>query len=492
MVFSTTIFLFAFLPLFLAVYYLLPFRHRSVWILTASLAFYGWWRLDFMLLMVLTTVWSHVLCRAIETQRMTAPARARRALLLGVILNIGTLAYFKYFNFGVDSISALVTALGGGAVTAWEVVLPIGISFYVFQASSYLIDVWRGDAEPARNYVDVAAYISLFPQLIAGPIVRYGHIAPQLRSRAHSLPEFGAGARRFMIGFSKKVLIADSVAGIADAAFGLPTPHTADAWIGVLAYAVQIFYDFSGYSDMAIGLGRMIGFRFPENFNRPYSSRSISEFWRRWHMSLSSWLRDYLYIPLGGNRRGRRRTYVNLLTVMLIGGLWHGAAWTFVLWGAWHGTWLALERAIAELSPRLPRFTLPAARRAAGPAARRPGIQTLLGTVYTLLVVLSGWVLFRSPDLAVAGRMLESMFGYAAVAGDGARTIGLSAAMAWQLDDLGIVALLVGWLMAFIPPAPRTFGTAAAAARAAVPAAFILGIIKLIAESYSPFLYFQF
>ncbi|MFO7780397.1 MAG: MBOAT family protein, partial [Spirochaetia bacterium] len=348
MVFSTTVFLFLFLPVFLAVYYALPFRYRSAWILTASLAFYGWWRLDFLLLMVATTAWSHLLCRAIERNLPLRRARAKRALTAGILLNIGTLAYFKYFNFGIDSLSSLLVMLGGGEITAWQVILPIGISFYVFQATSYLIDVYRGDAEPAKSYLDVAAYITLFPQLVAGPIVRYGHIAPQLAAREHSIPRFSEGAWRFMIGFAKKVLIADSVASLANAGFGVAAPHAGDAWLGLTAYAVQIFFDFSGYSDMAIGLGLMIGFRFPENFDRPYTSKSITEFWRRWHMSLSRWLRDYLYIPLGGNRRGARRTYANLLTVMVIGGLWHGAAWTFVLWGAWHGLWLAVERLVTR------------------------------------------------------------------------------------------------------------------------------------------------
>ena len=314
MVFSTTVFLFLFLPVFLAVYYALPFRYRSAWILAASLAFYGWWRLDFLLLMVATTAWSHLLCREIERNLPLRRARAKRALTAGILLNIGTLAYFKYFNFGIDSLSSLLVMLGGQEITAWQVILPIGISFYVFQATSYLIDVYRGDAEPAKSYLDVAAYITLFPQLVAGPIVRYGHIAPQLASREHSIPRFSEGAWRFMIGFAKKVLIADSVASLANAGFGVAAPHAGDAWLGLTAYAVQIFFDFSGYSDMAIGLGLMIGFRFPENFDRPYTSRSITEFWRRWHMSLSRWLRDYLYIPLGGNRLGSRRTYANLLT----------------------------------------------------------------------------------------------------------------------------------------------------------------------------------
>lgn len=469
MVFSTTVFLFLFLPVFLGIYYLLPARYRSAWILAASLTFYGWWRLDFLLLMVATTVWSHLLCRRIAVNRETDHRRARRALIAGIVLNIGTLAYFKYFNFGVESLSGLLVALGGTELTAWQVILPIGISFYVFQATSYLVDVYRGDAEPARSYLDVAAYITLFPQLVAGPIVRYGHIAPQLRERSHTLEKFSAGAVRFMIGFAKKVLVADTVASLADASFALAAPHAADAWLGLTAYAVQIFFDFSGYSDMAIGLGLMIGFRFPENFDRPYTSRSITEFWRRWHMSLSQWLRDYLYIPLGGNRRGARRTYANLLTVMVIGGLWHGAAWTFVLWGAWHGLWLIAERL-------------------AGVRAAALGVA---GHLYAMAVVLAGWVLFRSPDLATAGGFAAGLLG---VHGSG-----VSAAMAWQIDGLAVAALLAGAVLVYAGPLLQQ-----AVQRPAVPlravrlrdvtvcVLFIAGVVKLVAESYSPFLYFQF
>jgi len=487
MVFSTTVFLFLFLPVFLAVYYALPFRYRSAWILAASLAFYGWWRLDFLLLMVATTAWSHLLCREIERNLPLRRARAKRALTAGILLNIGTLAYFKYFNFGIDSLSALVVMLGGQEITAWQVILPIGISFYVFQATSYLIDVYRGDAEPAKSYLDVAAYITLFPQLVAGPIVRYGHIAPQLASREHSIPRFSEGAWRFMIGFAKKVLIADSVASLANAGFGVAAPHAGDAWLGLTAYAVQIFFDFSGYSDMAIGLGLMIGFRFPENFDRPYTSRSITEFWRRWHMSLSRWLRDYLYIPLGGNRLGSRRTYANLLTVMVIGGLWHGAAWTFVLWGAWHGVWLAAERLITRR--REGRRQEARAADVRGAASRAAA--AVAGNFYAMTLVLAGWILFRSPDLATAADLAAGLVGV--------HGLGLSNAMAWQVDGLAVAALVLGAVFIYAGPAlersMRRPGIPVLAVRtrdAAVSLLFVAGVVKLVAESYSPFLYFQF
>ncbi|NBF41215.1 MAG: membrane-bound O-acyltransferase family protein, partial [Spirochaetes bacterium] len=473
----------------------------SAWILAASLAFYGWWRLDFLLLMVATTAWSHLLCRSIERNLPLGRARAKRALTAGILLNIGTLAYFKYFNFGIDSLSSLLLMLGGQEITAWQVILPIGISFYVFQATSYLIDVYRGDAEPAKSYLDVAAYITLFPQLVAGPIVRYGHIAPQLAAREHSIPRFSEGAWRFMIGFAKKVLIADSVASLANAGFGVAAPHAGDAWLGLTAYAVQIFFDFSGYSDMAIGLGLMIGFRFPENFDRPYTSRSITEFWRRWHMSLSRWLRDYLYIPLGGNRRGSRRTYANLLTVMVIGGLWHGAAWTFVLWGAWHGLWLAVERLVTrrregrrreEPAPVAATGRAPAPADVGGGATRAAvAVTAVAGNIYAMTLVLAGWILFRSPDLATAGDLAAGLVGV--------HGLGLSNAMAWQVDGLAVAALLLGVVLIYAGPAlersVRRPGTPVLALRtrdAAVSLLFIAGVVKLVAESYSPFLYFQF
>ena len=310
MIFSTTIFLFVFLPLFLAGYYLLPFRFRSAWIVLGSWFFYGWWRVDFLGLMILVTVWTFFVGRWIESRKEGPGAagepkkRAQTAVAVGVVLNIGVLAYFKYFNFGADTVNFFLESIGAAPFAVWQVILPIGISFYLFQATSYLVDVYRGDVPAAKRYIDLAAYISLFPQLIAGPIIRYKDIGSQIVQRDHTWEKFSKGALRFMIGFCKKVLIADTVATIADAIFALPAPSLADSWLGALAYTVQLYYDFSGYSDMAIGLGLMMGFRFIENFNFPYISSSITEFWKRWHISLSSWLKDYLYIPLGETGRG--------------------------------------------------------------------------------------------------------------------------------------------------------------------------------------------
>lgn len=504
MVFSTAIFVFAFLPVFLGVYYLLPFRLRSAWILAASLLFYGWWRLDFLSLIVATTIWTYYLGGK-AASRIDREG-ARRAMIAGTLLNIGTLAYFKYFNFGIESLDALIRGLGGSGLTAWNVVLPVGISFYVFQATSYLIDLYRGDAEPAPSYLDLAAYIALFPQLVAGPIVRYRDVASQFQRRDHTFPLFSEGARRFMIGFAKKVLIADTVSTLVDAAFTIPSPHAIDAWLGTIAYAVQIFFDFSGYSDMAIGLGLMIGFRFRENFDRPYQAWSITEFWKRWHISLSSWLRNYLYIPLGGNRRGRRRTYINLVVVMLLGGLWHGAAWTFVIWGAWHGLWLMVERYIAD---RRERSQIPDST--AG-GILRDKVFGIIGVVYTGVIVLLGWVFFRAPSISIALEVLQGMVGFNGLA--------LSPAMAWSVSRSATIALIVGLVLVYLPRWRRTNGERSIATdsgteplpghpdtkralalvgRVAQPAyhaglslLFIASLLKLSAERFSPFLYFQF
>ena len=473
MIFSTTLFLFLFLPLFLLVYYLLPFRVRSGWILVSSYTFYAWWRVDFLVLFVATTLWSYLLGRLVGRWRESHPRRAKAALTLGIVGNLGTLAYFKYFNFGVESFNALLASVGATPVSTWQVILPIGISFYVFQATSYLVDVYRGDAPPNENFFDVAAYIALFPQLIAGPILRYKDLAHQFRQRDHTFEKFSAGSLRFMVGFCKKVLIADGVAGVADAAFVVTNPTFADAWLGALAYAVQLYFDFSGYSDMAIGLGLMMGFHFTENFNYPYLSRSITEFWTRWHISLSSWLRDYLYIPLGGNRRGRRRTYLNLSMVMLLGGLWHGAAWTFVMWGAWHGGILVLERFLGERD-------------------LWREISPILSIPRTFLLVTLGWVTFRAVDFSNALGM------YAGMAG--ANGWEVSDELSWQLTDLGLVTLILSLAIIVLAPWWNSLGRVSSKVRTQVATTnllvlplFVLGVLRIAADSgFSPYLYFQF
>jgi alginate O-acetyltransferase complex protein AlgI len=467
-VFTSTVFLFLFLPAFLIAYALVPPRRRTLVILAGSYAFYAWWRPDFALVFALSTLLAIAAGRAVARQRGT-PA-GRRAVAWGVAAQLATLAYFKYADFGVASLNALLAGLGVRPLPLLEVVLPIGISFYVFQAISYVVDVARRDAPDDARAVDVAAYIALFPQLIAGPIVRYKTIADRLAAPTIDRVGFALGAERFMLGFVKKVLIADAVAPIADGAFALAAPTAAEAWLGLLAFAVQLLFDFSGYSDMAIGLGRMLGFAFPENFDRPYRARSVTEFWRRWHMSLSSWLRDYLYVPLGGNRRGVRRTYVNLTLVMLLGGLWHGAAWTFVLWGAWHGAWLVVERL-------------------RGVRADRPAWPGALGMLATFAVVLFGWALFRAEGLPAAGALLAGLVG--------AHGVAVTPELAWQLEPRALATLAVGLALAFAPRPGATTARRPRWALATPPVAllvplFVLGVARALADTAAPFLYFRF
>lgn len=470
MVFCSNIFLFLFLPAFLALYYLTPFRWKSPLILVASYAFYAWWRLDFLLLFFAVTLWNYF----IGMQLGKAGARtvkAKRWVSLGVAADLLTLGYFKYADFGVGSLNTLLASIGSEPLPLAEILLPIGISFYIFHAISYIVDVYRGDAEPSRRFSDFAAFIALFPQLVAGPVLRYKDLAAQFAERSHTLDKFTEGAGRFMLGFVKKVFIADSIAPLADNAFALAEPSAADAWIGILAYAAQLYFDFSGYSDMAVGLGLMMGFRFIENFNQPYISRSITEFWRRWHISLSTWLRDYLYIPLGGNRGGTLNTYRNLFLTMLLGGLWHGANWTFVLWGMWHGMWLCLERAF-------------------GPERTTSGF-SILPWLSTLFIVLMGWVAFRAETLPEAFNFYAALF-----SGD----FRFSAVYADSITRLQLYTLALAWMIVVVFGLrsqnkrlwPRTATAIPAAATPALAVLFAISVLKLSTQSYTPFLYFQF
>lgn len=461
MVFSSNIFLFAFLPLFLVCYYLTPWRAKSALILTFSWAFYAWWRPDFLALLVGVTAVSYAFALAIGAS--ADPVQRRRLLSLGVTLNLLALGYFKYANFGIESFNAALGALGFKTVEFSHVLLPIGLSFYIFHAISYLIDIYRREAAPARNFVDFAAFIALFPHLVAGPVLRYHLLAEQFRSRVHSFERFSRGCVVFMVGFCKKVLIADSVAPLVEAAFSASAPTLADAWLGAGAYTIQLFFDFSGYTDMAIGLALMIGFVFPENFNDPYISKSITEFWKRWHMSLSNWLREYLYISLGGNRKGPLRTYINLFLTMLLGGLWHGANWTFVLWGAWHGGILMLERYWEQ---RWGKSRLPA----------------WLRVVKTMLLVIIGWVLFRATNFAGATRMFEGMLGF--------NGFGFSPGVEWQVTPDRLMILLLGGVLVYAMPWLKRQG--GARLRYLLLPLFLWAVATLSAQSFTPFLYFQF
>ncbi len=489
MVFSSPLFIFLFLPIFLGLYYILPGRFRTGWILAGSWAFYGFWRVDFLGLFIAVSFGNWLagvlLARAMQDEGRADRLRARLIVGLAVGLNLAVLGYFKYFNFGVGSLNALLGQLGLGPLKAWSVILPVGISFYVFQAMSYVSDVYRRDAPPSHEFIDLAAYISLFPQLVAGPILRYKDLAGQLRQRNHSLPRFSYGLARFSMGLCRKVLIADTIAPLANAAFGTAKLGALDAWLGILAYAAQLYFDFSGYSDMAIGLGHMMGFSFIENFDAPYRAASIGDFWRRWHISLSSWLRDYLYLPLGGNRKGRGRTYLNLFLVMAIGGLWHGAAWNFVAWGCWHGLLLGAERYFgSKRGSGAPSGSI---------AGSKPGVlATAIGLALTQASVLAGWVLFRTRDLRHALNYFSSL------AGGG---WALSPSSAWRLGSLELWSLALGFVIIALEPRAKRHAQEAEGAETrkllrlswfAWAAAGGVGVLKLLADSYSPFLYFQF
>ena len=395
MVFSSTLFLFYFLPGFLLVYFAVPARFKNAVALGGSLGFYAWGGLHFLGLFLGSVVVNFGLIRYMAA----TPDRWKQRIFLvvSIVLNVAMLFYFKYANFFLDNASALRSYFGGPALTWEKVVLPIGISFFTFEKLTYTIDVYRGVNKPLKSFWDFMLYIMLFPKMIAGPIVRFHEIAGQLtdRSAFDTIDQKLAGAFRFGIGLAKKVLIANVLAEQADAIFAMApaTLSVTMAWVGALAYTFQIYFDFSGYSDMAIGLGRLMGFQFPENFNNPYVSRSITEFWQRWHITLGRWMRDYLYIPLGGNRVAPSRLYLNLWTVFILSGFWHGAAWTFVAWGAFHGLFLVLDRL----------FLLRVYQRLGA-----------LSIVPTFLVTVVGWVLFRAETLAGAGVYLGRLLGLSA------------------------------------------------------------------------------
>jgi alginate O-acetyltransferase complex protein AlgI len=401
--------------------------------------------------------------------RERAARAARLAVAASVCSNLALLGFFKYFNFAAENLGALAQQIGlPGLDAAFRVTLPLGISFYTFQSMSYTIDVYRGRASAIGNFVDFACYVSMFPQLVAGPIIRFSEIADQLASRTHSMAKFARGAAFFCVGMAKKVLLANPCGKIADLAFDAGSLQPLDAWYGVTAYAFQIYFDFSGYSDMAIGLGLMLGFVFPKNFDSPYRSQSITEFWHRWHISLSTWLRDYLYVPLGGNRKGPTRTYVNLLVVMLLGGLWHGAAWTFVIWGGIHGVLLGLER----LRGRLPVY------------AALPGSARVAATFVAVLIT---WVFFRAADLPHAMRYLGDMFG----AGHPQPGAALLAGVIYEPYYLGTF-LLAGTIVWAAPQAWDWTQEISPTKAVAILALLAVSAVALTTQAYNPFIYFIF
>jgi alginate O-acetyltransferase complex protein AlgI len=480
MVFTTYLFVCYFLPLFLVLYYALAgyFRQAgrsnvltclalNAFLVLASTIFYGWWNPWFIFLMLGITVVNYLCGRMIGLAGIS-PRQRFWAAACAIVMSLGTLGFFKYFLFFETNLNEVLAWFGAGTVRVLAITLPIGISFYTFHAISYTIDVYRGTAPPVRSFIDFACYIALFPQLVAGPIIRYNTVADQLVDRSHTWEKFGSGVTLFVLGFAKKVLLANPMGRVADAAFAAGSLSTPDAWFGALAYALQIYCDFSGYSDMAVGLGRMIGFEFLKNFDSPYKAESITDFWRRWHISLSTFLRDYLYIPLGGNRKGPRRTYFNLILVMLFGGLWHGANWTFIAWGAYHGILLACERLQGKRSP-LHHWPRP------------------LRIASTFVLVLISWVLFRSANLHEAMNYLGAMIGQG---GSGSGELLLPALLYTQgtLLVMTIAAVVVAW-----PTQAHEWSREVTWPKAIlVHPLFFASLLVMFSQSFNPFLYFQF
>ena len=471
MIFSSHIFLLYFLPLFLVVYFLVPSKGRNVVLLLASIVFYAWGAPDCILILLASTVANFYLVKAMH--RTDRPAAKRLLCASAILISLGLLAYFKYANFFVDNANALLSALGLGTMTWTKVLLPIGISFFTFQSITYVVDTYRGVNTPMQRLTDYVVYIIMFPQLIAGPIVRYTDIADQITAqRRLRWDECLKGFYRFVIGLSKKVLIADVIGRTVDVALGgdLAAMDTGTAWVTITAYTMQLYFDFSGYSDMAIGLGRIMGFRFPENFDNPYTSASITEFWRRWHITLGAFMRNYLYIPLGGNRHGTARTYFNLWVVFLLSGLWHGASWNFVLWGAYHGFFLVVERILSRHIPlfdtkrRHPLFVLP-----------------------TFVILLVGWAIFRIEDIPSCWTFIQRLFAF-----DFGKPIFNS-----QFYVTLIVALIFAFCKLFFNSQFSIFNSHYSP-KAHIPVWLVACLLfffclgALTATDFSPFIYFRF
>lgn len=473
MVFSSPVFLFAYLPLTLAVYYLMPLRWRNLALFLLSLVFYGWDKPIYIPVMLFSVTVSYLCGFPIGKYRDRDRHRARVWLVVSLVLNLSVLVFFKYTNFIIENLR-LIPPLAGILHPLEWLELPIGISFYTFQIMSYSIDLYRGENETQRSYIAFGTYVALFPQLIAGPIVRYRDVDRQLLSRTHTVDRFASGVRRFAVGFGKKILLGDALAAVyaylstaADFEFTVLS-----GWLMVATYTLHIYFDFSGYSDMAIGLGRMFGFEFPENFRYPYMASSITDFWRRWHITLSTWFREYVYIPLGGNRRGRARQYFNLAVVWLLTGLWHGASWNFVLWGLFYLILLVAEKAFLL---RL---------------LERNRLTRVLGHIGALLLVGIGWMIFDHTDLGEAFRIIGGLFGIG--------TAGFAAAtVSWQA--LRLLPLLAVSVAAATPYPTRLWNrlTGRRPALTVLEPVLLVAVLTLsvacaVRSDYSPFLYFNF
>ena len=474
MVFSSHIFLFYFLPIFLAIYYVLPFNWKGFYlknnfITISSYIFYGWLVPWFVVLMLLSTTWDYV-CGKIITTPGQIQWKRKAALLTAIIGDMGLLVFFKYYMFTVENVNHIMQVFGLGPryFPIMQILLPSGISFYTFVALSYTIDLYRGEAKPARNFQTFSCFIGLFPHLIAGPIIRYQTVADQLDERKHTLSKFSSGAAIFSLGMAKKIILANSAGTIADAVFSAANPGAVNSWWGILAYHFQIYFDFCGYSDMAVGLARMLGIEFMKNFNAPYLSDSITVFWRRWHISLSSFIRDYLYIPLGGNRAGAARTYINLAFTFFLCGLWHGAKMTFVVWGIYQGVFLILERLIGKKTLYY--------------WAPMP-----LRLLFTNIIVLFGWVMFRAPNIHSALTYWSSMVGFIHP------TVSSMVLSSEIFSPRHIVEMALCAVFVFQPVQAHELADKLSPAKLAFCGAMlILAIVTMFTQTYNPFLYFQF
>lgn len=466
MLFSSMTFVFLFLPIVCLIYLLAKKELHNAILLAASILFYAWGEPRYLAIMILTILANYVGAIALDKHK-----KYKKPILLATIaVDLSFLLYFKYFNFFIDNINSIFAM----DITFLEVIMPIGISFYTFQAMSYLIDVYKGDAKVQKDIYKLALYISLFPQLVAGPIVKYRDVDEQIDHRTVTFDKVSYGVKRFIIGLAKKMLLANTLGAVADEIFGLPVAQASPqlAWVGAIFYSLQLFYDFSGYSDMAIGLGSIFGFKFLENFNYPYISKSITEFWRRWHISLSTWFKEYLYIPLGGNRKGNVRTYVNLFLVFLATGFWHGASWNFIFWGLWHGVFIIFEKMTGWHKESKSRII--------------SGAQH----IYTIFVFVIGWVMFRAENMSYATDYIKNMFGLVkehTAVND----------VSYYLDNAEMLALIAGTLCAmpvfnkilYVKYEHKVLRTLI---NVWLFILFVVSSATIAASTYNPFIYFRF
>ena len=457
--------MFIYLVVVLAVYYIAPLKWRNLWLFIVNLVFYAWGEPFYVLLMLFSICINYVSGFLVDKYRLDNQAKAKKVLAVNVVINLALLGFFKYY----DLFASTLSLIPGINIPTLGLTLPIGISFYTFQTMSYPIDIYRGDAKLQRNFISFGTFVALFPQLIAGPIVRYKDIADQLNFRANSIDQFASGVRRFCVGLAKKVLIANNIGMLWDAYSALPSGEmtVVGVWMGIVAFSLQLYFDFSAYSDMAIGLGRMIGFEFLENFNYPYISKSVTEFWRRWHISLGTWFRDYVYIPLGGNRCSKARQFFNIFVVWALTGFWHGANWTFLCWGIYYAVFLMIEKAF--LLKKLEKVPL-------------------IGHIYTIIVAVCGWVLFDLPSLSAAGSYYASMFGFA----NGGF---ISATDLFYLKNFGIILIIT--VIAALPLGKNLYHKLPDKVKSIVtPILIVLSLVistaYLVDASYNPFLYFRF